>query len=90
MSGRESRSGVAANGAREQRLALQAAAITLLAVLLSIGVTVAFGVSASWSIRLAAGIAPTVGLAVAIWLLGTRTSMLVCVTDWITGRSYRE
>ena len=73
----------------ETRLTLQAAGVTLLGVLLSIGTTVAFGMSGPWWIRTAAGAATTVALAVAVWLLGTRTSILVRVTDWITGRSYR-
>lgn len=72
----------------DMRLTLQAAGVTLLGVFLSIGVTVAFGVAQAWWIRLLAGVGTTVGLAVCVALLGTRTSLLVRLADWITGRSY--
>ncbi len=74
----------------ERQLALQAAGITLLGVLASIGVTVAFGLQAHWSLRVLAGAATTAGLALAVNLLGTRTNLLARLADWITGRSYRE
>lgn len=73
----------------ETRLTLQATGITLVGVLLSIGVTVGFGISAPWWIRLAVGVGTTVALAFAVWFLGTHTSILVRLTDRITGRSYR-
>ncbi len=74
---------------RERRLALQGTGVTLLGVLLSIGVTVAFGLSGPWWVRLAAGTGTTFALALAVWLLGTRTRILARLADWITGRSYR-
>jgi hypothetical protein len=72
------------------RLTLQAVGITLLGVLASIGVTVALGVTAAWWLRIVADAATTVGLALSVALLGTRTNLLTRLADWITGRSYRE
>ena len=74
----------------DMRLTLQAAGVTLLGVFLSIGVTVAFGLTQAWWIRLLAGVGTTIGLAVGAALLGTRTSLLIRLADWITGRSYVE
>lgn len=74
----------------DQRLALQTAGITLLGVLISIGVTVALGIKTAWWTRIAIGLATTMGLAFAVAILGTRTTVLARLTDWITGRSYRE
>ncbi len=73
----------------ERRLTLQATGVTLLGVLLSIGITVAFGLSRPWWIRVLAGAGTTLALAFSVWFLGTKTRMLVRLTDWITGRSYR-
>lgn len=80
----------AANSSEQGRLTLQAVGITLLGVLGSIGATVAFGVKGAWWVRIVAGIGTTVGLAVIVALLGTRTNLLTRLADWITGRSYRE
>ena len=74
----------------DRRLTLQAAGITLFGVLLSIGITVGFGISAAWWVRVAAGVGTTVALAFGVWLLGTRTNVLARAADWITGRSYRR
>ncbi len=77
------------NGRLRSRLTLQAVALTLLGVLASIGVTVASAIGPAWWVRVATGAATTVGLAVAVALLGTRTEVLARLADWITGRSYR-
>lgn len=74
----------------DMRLTLQAGGLTLLGVLLSIGVTVAFGLTQPWWIRTLAGAGTTIGLAAGVALLGRRTSLLTRLTDWITGRSYIE
>lgn len=74
----------------ETKLALQAASLTLIGVLLSIGVTVGMGLSGPWWVRLLAGVATTVGLVLLVWLLGTRTQLLTRMSEWITGRSYIE
>lgn len=47
---------------------LTAAGVTLLGVLLSIGVTVGFGISGPWWLRLGAGLASTVVLVVVVKL----------------------
>ncbi len=74
----------------ETKLTLQAAGLTLMGVLQSIGVTVGMGLSAPWWLRIGAGAATTLGLTLAVWLLGTRTHLLTRLTEWITGRSYLE
>ncbi len=74
----------------DRALTLQAAGITLLGVLVSIGVTVGFGLTAAWWVRLLAGAGTTVAMAVLIAVLGTRTSLLARLANWITGRSYRS
>jgi len=47
-------------------MSLTTGGITLLGVLLSIGVTVGMGLSASWWVRLGAGLATTLALAVVV------------------------
>ena len=76
--------------ADETKLALQAAGLTLVGVLLSIGVTVGMGLGGAWWVRLLAGAGTTVGLTLAVWFLGTRTHLLARLAEWITGRSYIE
>lgn len=52
-------------------LSLTTGGITLLGVLLSVGVSVGFGVSGAWWVRLLAGVATTVALIVVV-KLGTQ------------------
>ncbi len=49
-------------------MTLTTGGITLLGVLLSVGVSVAFGISADWWIRLLAGVGTTLVLVVAVKL----------------------
>lgn len=74
--------------AQESRLTLQSTGVTLVGVLLSIGMTVGFGVAGAWWIRVIAGVATTAGLILVVWFFGTRTALLARLADWITGRTY--
>lgn len=67
-------------------LSLTTGGITLLGVLLGIGATVAFGITADWWVRLIAGGATTAALIVAV-KLGTATGHgpLARVANWIIG-----
>ena len=49
-------------------LSLTTGGITLLGVLLSVGVSVGFGISAAWWVRVLAGLATTVALALVVKL----------------------
>jgi high-affinity Fe2+/Pb2+ permease len=69
----------------QTRLTLQSVGLTLLGVILSIGVTVGFGLSGPWWLRLFLGVATTVGLVVAVGLLGRKTKALRRLADWIMG-----
>lgn len=69
---------------RELQLSLQGIGITLLGVLLSIGVTVAFGLTAPWWVRLLAGAGTSIGLVVVVGVMGRRTSLLRRLADWLT------
>lgn len=52
----------------DRSISLTTGGITLLGVLLSIGLTVAFGITAAWYVRVAAGLATTVLLVVVVKL----------------------
>jgi hypothetical protein len=67
-------------------LSLTTGGITLLGVLLSIGVTVGFGITASWWVRLLAGAATTLALAVIV-KLGTSSGRgpLARLANWMIG-----
>lgn len=77
------------SGERSGRsLALTTGGITLLGVVLSIGVTVGFGVKEDWWIRVLAGVATTVLLAVIV-KLGTSAGRgpLARLANWMIGGS---
>lgn len=67
-------------------LSLTTGGITLLGVLLSIGVTVGFGVSGPWWVRLLAGTAATVALVVVV-KLGTSAGRgpIARLANWTIG-----
>lgn len=63
---------------------LTSTGITLLGVLASIGLTVGFGVSAVWWIRVIAGVAAVVGLTIAIKVgTASRRGPLARLSSWI-------
>jgi len=72
-------------------LSLTTGGITLLGVLLSIGVTVAMGLSAAWWVRLAAGLATTLALAVVV-KVGSASGHgpLARLANWMIGDDGRE
>ncbi len=75
------------SGERTSRsLSLTTGGITLLSVILSIGVTVAIGISAPWWLRLLAGAGTTVGLTLAV-KLGSDAGRgpLARLADWVIG-----
>ena len=67
-------------------LNLTTGGLTLLGVLLSIGVTVGFGVSGAWWLRALVGLATTVVL-VAVVKLGTAAGRgpIARIADWVIG-----
>lgn len=67
-------------------LTLTTGGLTLLSVLLSIGMTVAFGITADWWIRVLAGVGTTVLLAVGV-KLGTASGRgpLARLANWMIG-----
>lgn len=71
----------------ESSLSLTTGGITLLGVLISVGATVGFGISAEWWVRVLAGMATTVVLAVLV-KLGTAEGRgpLASVVAWMIGR----
>jgi hypothetical protein len=68
----------------DDALTLQSVGITLLGVLLSIGVTVGFGITGAWWLRLGAGVATTIGLVVLVGTVGRRTRLLRRLASWMT------
>ena len=67
-------------------ITLTATGITLLGVLLSVGVTVAFGISGQWWVRLPAGIATSFLLVlVAAWSTSTGRGVVARLANWIIG-----
>lgn len=67
-------------------LSLTTGGITLLGVLLSIGVSVALGISGPWWLRLASGIATTLALALVV-KLGSSAGRgpLARLANWVIG-----
>lgn len=67
-------------------LSLTTGGITLLGVLLSIGVSVGFGISGPWWLRLASGIGTTLALAVVV-KLGSSAGRgpLARLANWMIG-----
>lgn len=74
-------------GRRSSRdLTLTATGITLLGVLLSVGVTVGFGLEAEWWIRLLAGAGTSILLAlVAAWSTSTGRGVVARLATWVIG-----
>jgi hypothetical protein len=75
-----------ADPSTSRTLTLTTGGITLLGVLVSLGVTVAFGIKADWWIRILAGMATTV-LLVAVVKLGTSAGRgpLARLARWTIG-----
>lgn len=75
-----------ANASTSRSLTLTTGGITLLGVLVSVGVTVAFGIKADWWIRVLAGVGTTVILVVVV-KLGTSAGHgpLARVARWTIG-----
>ena len=71
-------------------LTLTTGGITLLGVLLSVGVSVGFGIKGEWWVRLLAGLATTLVL-VAVVRLGTRQGRgpIARMANWVIGGSGR-
>jgi hypothetical protein len=67
-------------------LTLTTGGITLLGVLLSVGVSVGFGVSGAWWVRVLAGVATTAGLIVLV-KAGTASGRgpLARAANWVIG-----
>jgi hypothetical protein len=78
---------MADSGADSRTLTLTTGGITLLGVLLSVGVSVAFGVGGPWWVRLLAGLATTALLVLAV-KLGTSAGRgpLARLARWTIGR----
>ncbi len=68
----------------QQRLTVKSLGITLTALLLSIGVTVAFGIKDDWWVRILAGAGTTIVLAVLIRVGSGERGVLTRAGDWIT------
>lgn len=73
----------------EQRQTRQSAGITLIALLLSIGLTVGFGISGPWWLRVSAGIATTLSLGLVVKASSHGTSALRRFADWMTATPTR-
>jgi hypothetical protein len=75
------------DGSRTSRsLTLTTGGLTLLSVLLSIGMTVAFGITADWWIRVLAGVGTTVLLGIGV-KVGTASGRgpLARLANWMIG-----
>ena len=70
----------------DNELTLQSVGLTLVGVIVSIGVTVAFGLTGPWWFRTLVGIGTAIGLIVLVGYAGRRTSALARLADWITGK----
>lgn len=68
----------------EARQTRQSMGITLLALLLSIGLTVGFGVGGAWWVRVGAGAATIAVLGVVVKASSHGTSALRRFADWMT------
>ena len=67
-------------------LSLTTGGITLLGVLLSVGVSVAFGIKGDWWLRVLAGVGTTVGLIVVVKALtASGRGPLARLARWIIG-----
>jgi hypothetical protein len=75
------------NGGRSSEdITLTATGITLLGVLLSVGVTVGFGVGGEWWVRLLAGLATSLLLVlVAAWSTSSGRGVVARLANWIIG-----
>lgn len=67
-------------------ITLTATGLTLLGVLLSVGLTVAFGVGGPWWVKTAAGVATSIGLAVvAAWTTSHGRGIVAKAANWVIG-----
>ncbi|HEX5983946.1 MAG TPA: hypothetical protein VFY69_07050 [Solirubrobacterales bacterium] len=90
MQGGEGNGGT--SGRSPEDITLTATGITLLGVLLSVGVTVGFGVGGEWWVRLVAGVATSLLLVlVAAWSTSTGRGAVARLANWVIGaRGDRE
>ena len=73
-------------GRSSEDITLTATGITLLGVLLSVGVTVGFGVGGEWWVRLLAGLATSLLLVlVAAWSTSAGRGVVARLANWIIG-----
>lgn len=70
----------------DNQLTLQSVGLTLVGVIVSIGVTVGFGIVGPWWFRLALGTGTAIGLIVLVGYAGRRTSLLARLANFITGK----
>jgi hypothetical protein len=68
----------------EDQRSTYALGLTLLAVFVNIGVSVFFGVSGPWWVRLGAGLLTTVVLAIFVALASRKLSLLRRLANWLT------
>jgi hypothetical protein len=65
---------------------LTAAGLTLLGVLLSVGLTVAFGIGGAWWVKVCGGAATSTGLALlAAWTTSTGRGFVARLANWVIG-----
>lgn len=76
------------SGRTATSLSLTTGGITLIGVLLSLGLTVGFGITGEWWIRVLAGVITTVGLVVLVKVLtASGRGPLARAANWIIGTS---
>ncbi len=68
----------------ERRLTLKSLGVTLSALVLSIGVTVGFGVKGEWWLRVIAGVGTTLLLALFVRVGSGEHGVLTRLANWIT------
>lgn len=77
--------------AADTAITLKAAGLTLLGVIVSVGVTVAFGIPGPWWLQIAGGVGVTVGLAALVKLTsGSRSGPLARIANWMIGAPERN
>ena len=70
----------------DMALTLKAMGLTLLGVLVSTGITVAFGLTGPWWLRVLAGAGTTLGLAALVKLAsGARRGPIARLANWMIG-----
>ncbi len=71
---------------RQAAITLKAAGLTVISVIVSVGTTVGFGLTAPWWVRVLAGVGTTLGLIVLVKLgSGARRGPLARLANWVIG-----